>query len=331
MSLILLFSFTLFTSAALLFWIQPLMAKMMLPYLGGAPAVWNVCMVFFQSTLLLGYLYVLALIKWFGFWTKAAIHFILLSAAVLFFPFSLTENLLVSLSAQQHPVLWGFAALIITVGFPFFVVSATNPLLQYWFSRSHHRSAKDPYFLFAASNLGSLIALLGFPLLLEPNLSLNSQSRLWALCYGIMAIMIAACFVASRRKDPAELPDGLPPVDAPPLTVRRRAMWVAAAFIPSSLMLSVTQYISTDIAAVPLLWVVPLALYLISFVLVFIGKRLTSHGGTGILLPGTALLITFIYLSGAREPGWFLIPINLAFLFMGSMICHGRLAADRPH
>jgi hypothetical protein len=332
MSMILLFAFTLFTSAALLFWIQPLTAKMLLPHLGGAPAVWNICMVFFQSALLAGYLYVLAMIKWFSFGTKVAVHFVLLAAAaVLFFPFSISGNLIPSISAQHHPVIWGLAVLIMTIGLPFFVVSATSPLLQYWFSRSRHRSAGDPYFLFAASNFGSLIALLGFPLFLEPNLSLNRQGQLWAACYIIMAVLIAFCFLASRRKDQSERNDDRSSIDSTPVTVRRRLLWIAAAFIPSSLMLAVTQYISTDIAAVPLLWVIPLAIYLASFIIVFSRKGTTAQSRISLLLPGAVLLLTFIYLSGAREPGWFLIPVNLIFLFTASMVCHGRLADDRPH
>jgi cytochrome c-type biogenesis protein CcmH/NrfF len=332
MSIAVVFAFSLFISAALLFWVEPLIAKMLLPFLGGAPAVWNVCMVFFQSTLLLGYLCALAMVKCSGSALKNIFYFVLIAAAAIFLPFAVPQNIMHSSSAQHHPALWLLLSLLGTVGFPFFIVSTCSPLLQHWFSRLNHPSSGDPYFLFAAANLGSLTALFGFPFIMEPGFTLNRQSRLWALGYAVLAIMIAVCFlVYSRHRTESTAPENIPTAQSHSPSPRRRMLWAALAFVPSSLMLGVTEYISTDIAAVPLLWVIPLALYLLTFVLVFAKIRWISFRRIAHLLPGTALIVIFVYLSGAREPGWFLIPLNLVFLFIASAACHGRLAEDRPH
>ena len=336
MLLSLLFAVALFVSAALLFWVQPLVGKMFLPVLGGTPAVWNTCMLFFQCMLLVGYAYSLVATRRLSLRAQVVAQLILLLLAALLLPIGISVAHLQSLPRDQNPILWLLGVLLRTVGFPFFLLSTNGPLLQSWFAHTHHRSATDPYFLYAASNFGSFIALLAFPFLLEPNLTLGVQNRLWAFGYGAMAILIAACaplaWRAGSSASPAaevggEQDDGL---NHKPLTTKRRLKWLAFAFIPSSLMLGTTLYISTDIAAAPLLWVVPLAIYLLTFVLAFARARCTLFQRIARMFPGTALILTFVYLSGAAEPAWFLVPLHVVFFFMAAMLCHGQLAGDRP-
>lgn len=344
----LLFAITLFVSAFLLFWIQPLMAKMLLPYLGGTPAVWNTCVLFFQSMLLIGYAYVSASVRWLGRRGQAMLHIVLLLLAWLFLPLTNSEIASGSAPAQGNPIVWLIATLIATLGLPFFVVSASAPLLQKWFSGLRHPAARDPYFLYAASNAGSLIALIAFPLLLEPNLKLNQQSWWWTGIYVALVTLVCGCTVTLWRSSAtdADRPDqahrdgrqtsGIAKASAASMThegvtLKRRLWWTALAFVPSSLVLGVTTYITTDIAAVPLLWVIPLALYLLTFVLVFALKEESQfRRATTRIMPGAALIITLVIFSGAAEPTWFLLLIHLCFFFVAATVCHGRLADDRP-
>jgi hypothetical protein len=340
----LLFALTLFVSAALLFWVQPLIAKMLLPLLGGTPAVWNTCMLFFQGMLLAGYGYVLLTSRWLGERKQALLHLALLAAAIVALPFGVAEAAARDVPNEGNPVFWLLKTLLLTIGLPFFVVSASAPLLQRWFSRTRHASAGDPYFLYSASNAGSLLALVGFPLLLEPQLTLRQQSRLWTAVYVALLLLVAACALAlwrgraasmeGKSAEAGDAPDGAG--DAPvgvqggELTNARRLRWTVLAFAPSSLVLGVTTYITTDVAAVPLLWVIPLALYLLTFVLVFARRRFIPRGFATRLLPVAAILVTLVYLSGATEPAWFLILVHLVFFFVAAYVCHLQLAEDRP-
>ena len=332
----LVFAAALFMSAALLFWIQPLVGKMLLPVMGGTPAVWNSCMFFYQCMLLTGYGYALVAARRLSLRAQAVTQLFLLLLAGLLLPIGISVTKLQSLSRDLHPVLWVLGVLFLTAGLPLFILSTNGPLLQSWFARTHHPSAKDPYFLYAASNLGSFIALLAFPFFLEPNFSLSVQSRFWAFGYGIMAFVIAACAATAWATVSSARPDAAPDVkqtaglDPDPLTLRQRLRWPALAFVPSSLMLGATLYISTNIAAVPLLWVVPLAIYLLTFVFAFAHTRTAPFQSILRMFPGTALLLTFVYLSGAAEPVWFLVPFHLVFFFMAAMLCHGQLAKCRP-
>jgi SAM-dependent methyltransferase len=344
----LLFAGALFVSAFLLFWIQPLVGKMVLPLLGGTPAVWNTCMLFFQVVLLAGYAYAFALTRWLSARAQALVHGALLLAAALSLPVAVNEAAAGGVPDGVDPALWLLKTLLLTTAAPFFVLSASAPLLQKWFSRTRDASASDPYFLYAASNAGSLFALLGFPLLLEPNLTLGRQSHTWALAYGGLAILVVACAAFALRsrstggavageassslfeESPSDK-DASGLKDATKLTVRRRLRWVLLAFVPSSLVLGVTTYITTDLVAVPLLWVIPLSLYLLSFVLVFARRRLVSRSLVARVLPGSAVLLVLVYLSGATQPAWFLILFHLLFLFAAALVCHGQLADERPH
>ena len=194
----LLFSATLFTSAGLLFWIQPLIAKTLLPILGGAPAVWNTCLLFFQTMLLLGYVYALASSRWFTLKTQAAVHATLILLTAIYLFRSPVHTSVVNDLQQLNPTLWLLKTLLFSVGLPFFVISASSPLLQSWFSKLRHERAVDPYFLFAASNAGSLIALIAFPLVLEPSLGLSHQHKVWSI--GFVVLLVLMCVIALSLK-----------------------------------------------------------------------------------------------------------------------------------
>ncbi len=365
-ALTLLFAATLFTSASLLFWVQPMVAKMLLPLLGGTPAVWNTCMVFFQAMLLAGYAYALAVSKWLTLRQQVIAQLLLLLITALTFPILISEAALRSVphgAGGSNPSLWLLGTLLVTCGLPFFTVSTNSPLLQKWFAATRQASARDPYFLYAASNAGSLLALLGFPLWLEPALTLRGQSRLWSLAYALLVLLIAACACALLRQIKRGASEPTERVDADlvdtdlteqhagdvaagtaerqamerdatrqpgSLTWRRRLRWIALAFVPSSLMLGVTTYISTDIASLPLLWVVPLSLYLLTLILAFARRQLLTPRRVARILPGVAIVFALAYLSGATQPALFLAALHLFFFAAAAMLCHGLLAADRP-
>src|SRR5215210_4663001 len=233
------FAVALFVSAFLLFWVQPLAGKMLLPLLGGTPAVWNTCMLFFQALLLAGYAYALALTRWLSALAQGAVHLALLALAALALPVALGAAAAGGAPEGASPEWWLLKTLLVTVGPPFFVFSASAPLVQAWFSRTRAESASDPYYLYAASNAGSLFALLGFPVLLEPALTLGQQSRAWASLYGALFFLFAACSVLTLRRarksaGTVEVKELLPAASEP-LSIRRRLRWVLLAFVPSSL------------------------------------------------------------------------------------------------
>jgi hypothetical protein len=249
---------TLFLGAALLILVQPMVTKMILPHLGGSPSVWNTCMCFFQAVLLLGYVYAHVLATRFVGGAQVAIHGAVLTLAAMFLPLDLTRS---TLPVDSTPVLWLIGRLAVTVGPPFFAISATAPLLQGWFSRTDHAAAGDPYFLYAASNAGSLLALLAYPLIVEPELPLWEQSRGWSFGLGLLAAGIIACWLRYRTRMVAG-----PVGEAGPRPAAADCLrWIAYSFVPASLLLAVTAYITTDLASAPLFWVVPLALYLATY------------------------------------------------------------------
>jgi hypothetical protein len=323
-----LFSVALFISAGLLFWIQPLIAKTLLPLLGGAPAVWNTCLLFFQTMLLLGYLYALASSRWLSLRSQAAVHIsLLLLVAIYLFRSPAHAPILTSVQ-QANPTRWLLENLMFSVGPPFFIISASNPLLQGWFSKLKHRLSLDPYFLFAASNAGSLLALVAFPLLLEPGLGLNEQYRLWRVGFAVLVTVTSV--IALALKPLGSVPGSESDSPATKIPVLRRLRWLALSFVPSSLMLGVTTYITSDVASAPLLWVIPLALYLLTFVLAFSKRQFASPASLARPVMVAALVVTLILASGATEPAWALILANLGFFFVAALMCHGRLANDRP-
>ncbi len=334
-----LFAFTLSLNALLLFLVQPMIAKMLLPYLGGTPAVWNTCMLFFQAMLLAGYGYSHLTTRRLGFRRQMILHLILLALAALVFPIGISEASVQSLSGQTQPVAWLLKSLLLTVGLPFFMLSTAGPLLQQWFSTTGHSAAKDPYFLYSASNLGSLIALLGYPLLLEPNLRLRHQSWFWVAGYMVLVVLILLC-AAARLKAGASQGDAREQTQEShvssvtdtndSLTRTRRLRWVLLSFVPSSLMLGVTVYLSTDISPIPLLWVMPLALYLLTFILAFARKPLLPLRLMVKWMPLLALVLILLILAQWPLPAWALVLLHLFFFFVAASVCHGQLAADRP-
>jgi len=327
------FGLTLFLSAGLLFSVQPMVAKMLLPLLGGTPAVWNTCMVFFQGLLLAGYAYTMFISRR-SVGQQIIFQLVLLVIACVSLPIGLSAFWLNSVPANSNPAFWLLACLAGTVGLPFFIVSSNGPLLQKWFSNTGLRSAKDPYFLYSASNAGSFVALLSYPALLEPNFNLQLQSRIWAIGYLLLITLIAVCaFLLWRsRAHTAEIaePDYISAsVDSVPST-GKRLRWIALAFVPSSLMLGVTNYLTTDIASLPLLWVVPLAIYLFTLVLAFSRRQLFSLRSLTVVLPAITVLFLFVYFSRISiEPSW-MVGISLIYFFIAALTCHTRVAALRP-
>lgn len=331
-----LFAIALFVSALLLFLMQPMLAKMVLPFLGGTPAVWNTCMLFFQAMLLAGYAYAHWLANRIDFRKQVIIHVALLLLAVLALPVAIAGRSIESIPSESNPAWWLLGCLSLSAGLPFFAVATNAPLLQRWFSRSGHRASEDPYFLYAASNLGSLVALFSYPLVIEPRWNLDHQSRGWTAGFILLIALIFGCGLVSLWSGRLSAP-GVPSfagasfaAPQPPLRRRQRFRWCLLAFVPSSLMLGVTTYLTTDIASLPLLWVLPLALYLITFIWAFARQGRAEWRWAFRLLPIGAIGLAYMILSEATEPVWVLVVVHLAVFFLGALVCHGQLASDRP-
>jgi spermidine synthase len=335
-----LFALTLLVGSGLLFLVQPMCAKMVLPLLGGSPGVWNTCMVFFQAGLLAGYAYAHAGPLWLGTRAHGIVHLGLLLAPLLLLPIALGQQ---PPDPAGSPVLWLLEALVISAGLPFVMLASNAPLLQRWFAASGHVRARDPYFLYAASNLGSMAGLVGYPFLVEPNFSLTRQSSLWAAGYGVLAFLsfaCAACFLLPRRGSGTgdgrlqiadrRLNSSLQSAICNLPSSSSRLSWLVLALVPSSLMLSVTTFLTTDIAAIPLFWVVPLALYLLTFILVFSGNPLIPHGVVLRWLPLVVLALVLVKLTEATEPAGVVLGVHLLGMFWICLACHGELARGRP-
>lgn len=321
---LLLFALTVFTGAALLFLLQLIFARLVLPLLGGAPAVWNTAMVFYQGLLLAGYGYAHLLSSRLRPKRQVMVHAGVLVAAFVFLPFAVPAGW--EVPAGGNPVPWLLGVMAAGVGLPFFAVSATSPLLQKWFAASGHPAAGDPYFLYAASNAGSLLGLLGYPLGVEPNSALGWQCSAWAAAFAGFALLSVACGTRVWRASPAQ-----GEAHAFALLTRGRVLrWVVYALVPSSLMLSVTAYISSEIAAVPLLWSLPLALYLASFIVVFSSRPPIPHAWIKRSLPVVLVAVAMVLASGATTPIVLLAGLHLAGFFAVALVCHGELARDRP-
>ncbi len=335
-ALVPLFSGTLFLSAFLLFSVQPMFAKMVLPLLGGTPAVWNTCLVLFQLALLGGYGLVHLVTSRLSVHRQIVLQLVLLALPLIVLPLHITGGWVPP--TQVNPIPWLLSLTACTVGPPFLIVSMSAPLLQRWFAQTKHPSAHDPYFLYAASNAGSLIALLSYPFVIEPHAGLSRQSWIWMFGYDALIVLIAICGWRIWRSaiPPPQLfadhpsPSATAPIEreAAP-TLKRRLRWILLAAVPSSLMMGVTTYISTDIAAIPLLWVIPLALYLLTFVLAFGNRTKTFHAFIMWLLPFIALSL-IIPLALQTGTAIILLRAHLLLFFAAAMSCHGELAKDRP-
>jgi hypothetical protein len=355
-SLMILFSVTIFVSAALLFLIEPMFAKFVLPSFGGTPAVWTGSMMFFQAALLTSYLYVHLTTTWLGARKQAVLHLVLVLLPLLVLPIAVPAEDWAP-GEGSNPLLWLLGLLAVAIGLPFFAISATNPLIQRWLADTDHPAARDPYFLYRASNLGSVIGLLGYPLVVERELTLANQGLWWSVGYGLLIVLVFASTVMLWRSTPAsaaEREEAAEPLAGDPvsgggssqtadpslvdsqaerLTLTRRLRWIGLTFVPSSLMLGVTAFVTTNITPIPLLWVIPLSLYLFSFVVVFSpSQRMPDliHKIMVGILPVLMTTLVLTALTDLRRPYWALILLHLVGFFVVAMVLHGEVARDRP-
>lgn len=318
------FALALFSSAALIFVLQPLFGRMVTPLLGGSPAVWNTSMAFFQAALLVGYLYAHLLARLKDLRLQAIIHAVVLVAAWVVLPIHVSNAF--GAPNSEHPALWLLGVLAASVGAPFAAASATAPLLQAWYARTGRADAHDPYYLYAASNLGSFVGLLAYPALIEPNLGAQAQSIAWTAGYAGVGAMIvfagALALAANENTQPAAVRA------TPRPSWRARAYWMAAAAVPSALSLGVTLHISTDVASAPMLWVIPLALYLLTFVLAFMrGAERLTQATLFIHTPALALMVASYHSSG----NWVAAVASiLGGFFFSALVCHLALSRTRP-
>jgi hypothetical protein len=320
------FTAAIFTAAFLLFWVQPLFGKMMLPMLGGSPAVWLTAMVFYQGVLLLGYTYAHALTRLPQRRAQVGIHLLLLILAFSQLPFALPADWQ-PVAADSNPSLAILLMMGSTIGLPLLVLSASSPLLQKWFSDS---TTADPYPLYAASNVGSMVSLLLFPLFLEVMFPVHSQTMGWLLGFGVLMALFAVCmgiFVRSSRAVAVNTATALP---ASSISWQQRGIWLVYAFVPSSLLLGVTQYMTTDIGAVALLWILPLALYLLTFILAFSSReRITLFTSALLHLVLVVPLLASMSIWGG-VPSKPLMLLHLAWFFVTTLMCHQVLFRARP-
>ncbi len=336
-----LYSLTLFGSAALLFLLEPLVGKLVLPLLGSTPEVWNTTVLFFQMALLAGYAWAHATSRLLSPRRQALLQLVVLGAAVVALPIALPHGAHPPASAE--PIPWLLGLLASTAGLPFFALAANGPMLQRWLASTRHRAARDPYFLYAASNGGSLLGLLAYPLVLEPALTLTGQGRGWAIGYAVAGGLVAASAAALWLR-PAGAGVALAPAvelkpavaapapEVPAIAWARRLRWLVLAAVPSSLMLGTTTYITRDLTPIPLLWVIPLALYLLTLVAAFAPgarpERLAVLGRR--LLPAISVVVVYTLAIGSERPLALLLAVHLIALATAALMCHSLLAADRP-
>ena len=318
-----------FTSALLLFSVQPLFTKMVLPRLGGSPAVWSVAMVFFQSLLLGGYAYAHYLMTLKSRTAPVVIHLVLLTAALLTLPLSIASGW--GEPPASGYAFWLLGLFAVSIGLPFFALAANNPMLQAWFVRTGHPDGPDPYFLYASSNIGSFLALLSYPVLLEPMFSLRTQNLIWTSGYALLIVLIAACGVMLLRSPPMTVEAiSVGEGDAPAPAWMMRLRWIFLAAVPSGLLIAVTAHISTDVAAAPLLWVLPLSLYLLTWVLVFQSRPLLPHRLMLMLQPFAIAGVMLLLVVGGEQNLLATLGGHLVCFFVIAMACHGELARTRP-
>jgi hypothetical protein len=318
-----------FVSALLLFSVQPLFTKMVLPRLGGSPAVWSVAMVFFQSLLLGGYAYAHYLMQIRSRLIPVALHLALLVVAFLSLPLSIASGW--GEPPTSGYAFWLLGLFAVSIGLPFFALAANNPLLQAWFVRTGHPDGPDPYFLYASSNIGSFLALLSYPVLLEPMFTLRTQNLIWTGGYALLIVLIGACGVLLLRSPAtAYVVARTDETDAAPPPWSLRARWIFLAAVPSGLLIAVTAHISTDIAAAPLLWVLPLSIYLLTWVLVFQSRPLLPHQSVLRLQPLAIMGVIVLLAVGGEQNLLLTLGGHQFCFFLIAMACHGELARTRP-
>jgi hypothetical protein len=318
-----------FVSALLLFSVQPLFTKMVLPRLGGSPAVWSVAMVFFQSLLLAGYAYAHYMMRIRSRMIPVAIHLVLLVIGLFTLPLSIAGGW--GEPPTSGYAFWLLGLFAVSIGLPFFALAANNPLLQAWFVRTGHPDGPDPYFLYGSSNIGSFLALLSYPVLLEPMFTLRAQNLIWTGTYGLLIVLIAGCGALLLSSPKTAAVDTLAEdTDAPPPAWIVRARWIFLAAVPSGLLIAVTAHISTDVAAAPLLWVLPLSLYLLTWVLVFQSRPLLPHKWMLMAQPLAIAGVVVLLAVGGEQNLLLTLGGHLVCFFVIAMACHGELARTRP-
>src|SRR5262244_3886613 len=312
-------------SAALVFMVQPMFTKMVLPRFGGAPSVWSVAIVFFQAALLAGYAYAYWLTRYAGGRVSVAIHLAVTIAAACALPLSIAAGWDRPPEAAQ--ALWLIGLFTASIGLPFFALAANSPLLQAWFARTDHPAAKDPYFLYAASNVGSFLALVSYPIVIEPFVRLGDQAWWWSIGFCFLIALLAGCGALRWRAPDEDARAGA--ADAPP-TWKDAGFWVARAAVPAGLLVAVTAHISTDVAAVPLLWVLPLALYLLTFVIVFARRPIVPHWVVVAVQPAFIIALVAVIIFDPIKTIVGLLAVHLSVFFVNALMCHGELARTRP-
>jgi hypothetical protein len=329
-SLVLILASTLFVSAFLLFWCEPMVGKMVLPLAGGTAAVWTTCLLFFQIMLLAAYLYAHLLGRLRDIRQQFVIHALVLAVPLAFLPIQF--GLGPEDRIPENPVLWLLLRLFAGAGLPFFALATTAPLLQNWFSTTTEDSATDPYFLYAASNVGSLSALLIHPFVLEPVFGASRQSRYWFIGYVVLMVMVLVGAVGVVRHLHGELKHPEFKRHSKP-TIRMRAYWITASLLPSALMLAVTNHIATNMTSAPFVWVIPLAVYLLTFILAFARNGGVSSARASRAMPLMLLLLLIspaIAAAVGSWSNWLLMVIHVALLFCAALLCHAGLAEHRP-
>ena len=318
-----LFALAIFASAGLVFLVEPMVARMVLPKLGGSTAVWNTSLAFFQAALLAGYAYAHALQRIRSLKAQMIVHLLVLALAALALPLRISG--LLGAPSIDQPAFWLLGVLTVSIGAPFAALSATAPLLQAWYARLRGGD-RDPYVLYAASNLGSLLALLAYPVLVEPMLHLKTQALSWSLGYGLFALVILALAVIARR---ARAIDAPAPVPTGRTTAKDRLVWIGLSAATSSLLLGVTAHITQDVASAPFLWVIPLALYLLSFVIAFQARPMIAPRVAlwlqALFVPAAAVLYSIL-----SAPWVWQLGSNLGAFFFTALVCHQALSARRP-
>ena len=325
------FAITLFLSAFLVFYCEPMIGKMVLPSLGGAPSVWTTCVLFFQAMLLAGYGYAYVLERTSRLRTQLILHLAVMVVAAVFLPIHFGGPA-ANESAAAHPILWLLARLIGNAAIPFGVAVSSAPLLQNWLAKISGEASRDPYFLYSASNAGSLLALIVYPVYVEPRFGLIGQSRAWTAGYFLLVVAIAiSAAITGRRQSAPQLAAADDTAESP--AWKQRGFWLAASFVPSALMLAVTNHISANLVAAPFLWVIPLGIYLLTFILAFSRRNRLTVERVSRLVPVIFLLSVYVTV-GAPIPAaliWLVLPAHIAILFAGALLCHTALAASRPH
>lgn len=311
--------------STLLFLVQPIIGRLLLPRAGGTASLWNTAMVFFQAALLAGYLLAHLGTSVLGVARHRYAHLALLVLPLAFLPLAVPNDW--SLDAGSDPIIATLGVLALMVGVPFLALATSSPTLQRWFAATDHPHADNPYFLYAAGNVGSLTALVAYPVVIERQLGLEAQTRLFAGGYVAFVVCTAAAalLVPARRGSVATSISA----SSPPIEWTRRVRWVTWSFVPSALLLGTTRFISTDIASFPLLWILPLVLYLATFIVAFgvhDPERVTSIAGRAVVIGAIPLALTFL----GRVPIGLALGLHLGWLLAAALLAHGRLASDRP-